>query len=132
MNLEFEKSIREALPHTTSITPATDSNTVAATTNFPLLLLITKEANTLTVQFQPPYSWELLSSTTTATPTVVTNIAGITSFDSLHSLLGHCSRLYRQSFHSAVVAKLSTLPSAPPPTTSTTSTTSTPSTTHST
>jgi len=126
----FTTCINEALPHITSITSASNtptssnqssssstssggennrfqltnslSHSTTTTPNF-IVKVVTFEHLCLTVEYQPTRGWAVLSSAPTSEPTTF----DIILFDSLHTLIGHFSRLYRQSFQAAVVAKLS-------------------------
>ena len=118
----FTSCINEALPHITSITSASNTptsstssggennkfqltNSLSHSTTTPnfIVKVVTFEHLCLTVEYQPTRGWAVLSSAPTSEPATF----DIILFDSLHTLIGHFSRLYRQSFQAAVVAKLS-------------------------
>jgi hypothetical protein len=134
MDIEFRTAIEEALPHTHSITFPTKNTSSSNSNNLDFTAIVTaKEGFILTVEFQPPRCWEVLATTTTTSTTTNTTITNtcittssnskatftaatsapantkpppITSFDSLHSLISHYSRLYCQSFQASIVQKL--------------------------
>ena len=100
MELELESgynynlALQEAVPHTSSITAIhTDLSNFTAK-------IVTQENIVLQIEYRPAHSWEVLQIAPADQPNP------LTSFESLHTLLGHFSRLYRQSFQAAVVAKL--------------------------
>ena len=119
MDQEFQSQISEAKPHTTSITisnPETNSS----------ILVETLEDLHLAVEYQPPRAWVVIKATNNTEQADLPN--DITLFDSLHSLIGHFSRLYRQSFQALIVQKLNFIKSNPNTSTTTTTTSTTTST----
>jgi hypothetical protein len=92
---EYNFALQQADPHTGSITAIhTDLSNFTAE-------IITQDNIVLHIEYRPPHSWEVLQLSIAAD-----HSKPLTSFESLHTLLGHFSRLYRQSFQAAVVAKL--------------------------
>jgi len=108
---EYNFALQQADPHTASITAIhTDLSNFTAE-------IITQDNIVLHIEYRPPHSWEVLQLSIAAD-----HSNPLTSFESLHTLLGHFSRLYRQSFQAAVVAKLLEHTAAAAATTETTTT----------
>jgi len=107
---ELLNQLKQALPHTTSIQNVDGSvilyhdHQQQRSSPSCVVVVTTLENLCLNVEYQPPRGWCIHPN---PIPNENDILLTLTLFDSLHSLIGHYSRLYRQSFQSAVVAKLS-------------------------